>query len=678
MDASHDAGSVQSESFSKLKRDLLFHEKRLSLLLGTNMIDDVQGLVREQTLVRQECDTDCRRSLERLERDAVEARMSGHWDEGKVVSLFQLEVPQRSVVGSSKFEAPPAAETHSLDELARRTQRASEKHAAFANPEGSEQALQRFLTFSKGAGFSAADVRRLREAVSAKLLLIEELDDLMNVIQSSSVAAANERAELEALKLAEERSRAAGEIALSEDAINKRMEILQKIVDIQLFQVQTVDATVEANVKRQRSNLAQFQSAAAMLECFQEEKKALVEGCRRDFARLERGMLYETEATNNSRGGTFRTIQDSADNIKVLEGQQSALLLRLNDLARLFDETESELRKVGQQRYQAVQQHAQLVENSRHVTLDYMELKKLAEAYSKKLQATLHHHQEGVDAIGALRDLLLQGREFASFDFNASARRLADLQRRLCVELNEACNEFEHHGREIIRRKSTYGEKIKEELDMAYCEAETRKETFDPTAKRYITRQKDLSVQLEKLRDDMQKMKSRIDEQRASCLVKIREHLPETEISSLTEAIELRELKAKENLLDLRQELLESGGGPGGDLIQRQTMDILEQRTALAREIPVKYADQVKSTTPEVAIGSRGNSAGTSSNSSVVRNIRADIMRSKAIFAPRPQSTQSSESAATQPDVAAPTVDVKVDQLDLNRAKKPRVIGASM
>lgn len=577
-----------SDGFVKLRRDILFHEKRMVLLNGTRVIDDFMTVLTEQLTSRKECDDDCRRALQRLVRDTTEAKISGHWDENKLQGLFRLEVPLHRVVGSQKFETPLPAETRQLEELARKAQAASEKHPVFADP-NSNEALQSFLVGSKDAGFVAQDVTRMREAVASKLQVIEELDDLFTVIQESGMRVAKERATLERLRDAEAASKAAGEVALSEDAINERLDVLQRIIDVQFFQIHTIDSTVEANVKRQQSNLSQFQSACAMLDCLQDEKRLLVTNCSKDAARIERGMLYELEAKDTGRGQAIKAIQASAEHIDRLSEKQNALSQRLVDLAKLFEDTEVELKETAQERYQAVCDHLELFESSRHATLDFMELKALADEYQRKLQRTQVQHQRGVDALEGLKGLMLQSQSFAAYDFKASARSLAELQRRLSFDLNEACNEFELHALEILRRKEMYAAKLDDERAKAYSEAELRKEVFDPAAKRYMGRYKELSAELADIESAVGKLRARIEEQRTACWRKAREHLPEQEIRTVENEAEIRRLAHAEAVLDLRQALLDARDtGTIGD--------IEDERAALLREsqkqvtVPTKTA----------------------------------------------------------------------------------------
>ena len=64
-----------------------------------------------------------------------------------------------------------------------------------------------------------------------------ELDDLTSVLQQSGFALAKYRSDVEECRQRDADARAAGEIAVSEDAIRRKIELLERIIDTTFFQV---------------------------------------------------------------------------------------------------------------------------------------------------------------------------------------------------------------------------------------------------------------------------------------------------------------------------------------------------------------------------------------------------------------------------------------------------------
>src|SRR5688572_972567 len=96
--------------FAALKKDYLFHEKRMQLLLSSSVVDGFSSAITEKLTTRDECASDCRLSLEKLSKESQLPSLSGRWNESVVASVLQLNIPLRDVVGSQLFEPTPAAE----------------------------------------------------------------------------------------------------------------------------------------------------------------------------------------------------------------------------------------------------------------------------------------------------------------------------------------------------------------------------------------------------------------------------------------------------------------------------------------------------------------------------------------------------------------------------------------
>jgi len=555
---------MADSNFARLKKDLLFHEKRMQLLLSTRVVDDMLACLAEKTQVRNECAADCQGSLEKFEKGAAEPRLSGRWDELKVASMFQLEVPLRYVVGSNKFEAPEDQDAEVLEDLVRRLQAMSERYPEFDHSDARRN-TETLIEFLRTVKFTGRDVSRMREAITAKLEVISELNDLTNVLQDSGFTIAKLQSEIEDLRREEESASAAGEVARAEAAIRRRVEALGKVIDATFFQTHTVESTIESNVSRRRSNVAQFQSAAAMLECIKSEKQELADGCSRDRSKIERGMMFEAGAKDTGRGKVLELQRKSAEKIAALGAKQEKLSARLKALFEEFAEVETALEQVGKERAAAVQEHIELIEGSRHATSDFLELRKYAEQYLGNLDATRTQYDEGLDALHLFEKVLLQEQNFSHYDFNACGNRLNSMRQHVCRDLNAALNEMRSACGELVSRRETQLRTLDECLDVAKCELEIRKEMLDPAAQRFALRVKELNGQREKLLAEIADIRAVVQRNESNCLDLLRKHLPDDEISDVADTLHTRELQSRERVADLRQNILQSREGTTPD-----------------------------------------------------------------------------------------------------------------
>jgi hypothetical protein len=546
-----------ADNFSRLKKDLLFHERRMQLLLSTAVVEDLTACLAEKTQVRTECAADCKQALNSFTRGAAEPRLSGRWDELKVATLFKLEVPLRYVVGTNKFEAPEGQETRLLEELIQRLEAMSQRYPEFAHDD-SRANSETLLDFVRRVSFTGRDVSRMRDAVSAKLELISELDDLTSVLQDSGFTLGRLRADLEDLRKQELEAKLAGEVAVSEALVRKRIDVLGRVIDATFFQTHTIDSTIESNVTKRNSHTAQFQAAAAMLECMKSEKRELAAGCAHDEGRIDRGMLFEAGAKDSGRGKLLDEQKASAARITALDERQEKLSRRLKELFEEFAEVEGALKQVGEERAKAVASHVELIDGSRHATSDYLELSKFADQYKHNLGVTRGQYEEGLDALHLFEKVLLQQQDFARYDFNASGNRLQQMRRRVCKDLNVALNELREAVFELVRRREGQVRIIDESLDVQRCELEMRKEMLDPSASRFATRVRELEDAKRNLLDEIHELRGALSRQETTSVELLRKHLPEEEITNVEEQLRVRDLQSRERMTDYRESVLAS------------------------------------------------------------------------------------------------------------------------
>lgn len=541
------------ESFSKLKKDLLFHERRMQLLLATRVVEDLGSNLREKQMARDECAGDCRTAIDKFEAGAAEGRLTGGWDELRVASRFGLEVPLTVIIGSNKFEKPPE-DNGGVAELVERVQRISARFPEFAshNDDGGE-GVETFRRLMAAAQWTPRDVTRIKEAINAKLLVLTELDQLADALQDTAYAISCQETKLEELRRAEERAEEDGEMALADAILAEKLAAAEKMLDLHFFQIHTVESSVDSNVTKRRSNLTVFQGGAAMIECIKKEKLSMAEGCAKDLARIQRGLQYEDKATGDQRHRTRESLQQSLDRIRALDTRQQQLSTRLRELFRDFAETEQALEQVGVERAKAVEAHVELVEGSRHATSDFHEMAKFAEVYEDNLLRTREEYTKGIAALDALEKLLLQQRDFDSYDFNATARRLSTMQRRVCLDLNRALNEYETLAEDARRRNEARLRQLDADIEQERCALELRRDVLDPATKKHVLAVRELEAKRAQLLEDIERLRVNVERHRAACLEKIRQHLNSEEIVDVSDLNATRTMRRREDLLDMRQ-----------------------------------------------------------------------------------------------------------------------------
>lgn len=656
-----------AESYSKLKKDLLFHEKRMQLLLSTRIVDDMENNLLEKTLSRKECSQDCSKAMASFEAAAAEARLSGRWDDLKIANLLGLEVPLDVIVGSQKFDPPQPADQDALKEMITRLRMVSKRFPELSCKAIEDvQSVDELLANLDKVQWTCRDVQRIRDAIGAKLNVLSELDNLAATLQDSSYSVACEETELEALRRIGEKAIEDGEMAVSDSNLRERMKVIEKIIDILFFECHTIEASVDSNVTKRKSNVTVFQGAAATLACIKSEKRNIADGALRDISRIERGIAYEDKAKGTTRSKAHKAMQESLDRIRQLDTRQEELSQRLRALFRDFSETELALEQTGQERQKAVAAHIELVESGRHATADFMELSHFAEAYSNNLRKTREEHEHGMEAVEKLEKALLQEHTFDSYDFSVTAKRLSTMQRRVCIDLNRALNEYESHANELLRRLTSIQKKTDDEIDRNTAEVEVRREVFDPSTKKYITEIRKLTEERASIVKDCNDLRDVVERQREACLAKIQQHLAPEEIVDVSATQEVKLLQRREELSDMRQ-----------TLVTPPEITVIEERIRLLREQQQQ----------QQLVAQQGNDSGlersstksvASKKASRVLSVREEVQRTKALIDAKPVAANVSTPnvSVVEPSMASHDVSESVvgPHSDEYR-KKARVIG---
>lgn len=598
-----------ADAFAKLKKEFQYHEKRMSLLLSTPIAEDFAFTLDEKSISRNGCLVDCKQALFNLENNSSEGKLSGRWTELRIASTFGLELPLTVLVGSEKFDKPQIT-AEDIGAIVRQLQsfvgRFSEL-TANADPVINEDEVRKFMHELEVLHWGPRDMVRMRESVASKLAVLTELEDLSNVLQESQLSLSNEQTTLEALRRQEEAAIEDGEMAASDSAIRKKMDTLTKIIDLLFFQAHTIDSSINTNVTKCKSNLAQFQSGASMLDCIRREKRELNATCQADLVKLQRGVEYDALAAKG-RNDPMKQIRESNDRLSVIDERQKLLSARLKSLFDEFTETETALRELSAARATATANHLELLESSRHMASERFEMLRFADEYRRSLETTSQEQQRSLHAIDALEKVLLQQQSFDDYDFRASSRRLATMQRRVCVEMNRSLNEFESSSAELIRRLLAHQKQLEQQIEVNTITAEMRSETFDPITKKYVSKAKALVGEREQIVADGNKLRQMVQRQREACLAKIHAHLDKEEVLSAEELTTTATVSRTEELLDFRQEL-----------ITPPEVGILDERHQLHRELESNRAG--------------GGFKARRTQTSKVQALRSDVSKGHAIAA---------------------------------------------
>jgi hypothetical protein len=564
---------TSAENFSKLKKELLFHEKRMALLLGTTVVEDLPSALREKSEARHSCLRECKRALESLESNAASvSKLSGRWGELRIASTFGLGVPLNLVVGSEKFERP-TIKVSDIKELVVNAQSLSDRYSEFAPIDADQggRTVEDLLNDIQNIEWTPRDMSRMKNAVAAKLAVLTELNELTKALQDAQYSISCEELHLEKLRRREEQAVEEGEMAVSDSTIREKMETIEKIIDLLFFQAHTIDSSIDSNVSKKRSNVALFQQGIETLSCIKQEKAELLQQCSHDAVKLQRGLEYEAKVHGDSK--STEELRESVEKLQKIDQRQMQLCARLAELFTEVNETEQALQELSARRYQAVTDHLDLVESRRHITSDNIERAKFAELYRRNLEKTSLEYQRSIAAVEKMERLLLRQQTYDQFDFQSTAKRLGTMQKRVCIELNRALHEYETSAEELVRRLSAQQKALQESIEENEAEAELRKETFDPMAKKFVLRVQELSAERDRIAVDVQRLREQVSAERAACFARLEKVIGKDEIVDAGEINEHETLARRETLLDWRQELIEP-----------PEVGILDARQQLARD----------------------------------------------------------------------------------------------
>ena len=606
-----------------MKKDLLFHEKRMQLLLSTRVVDDLGDNLKEKMESRMMCAEDCRKALEKFQSSVTECSLTGRWSTLKISSMFGLEVPLQQVVGSGSFDEPTTSiqDLHALlnevNELSKRIPEFQQSGAeGTVGQETAEELIGRFVAGASKLHWTPRDIRSIKDSIQSKRTILMDLKGLSTALQEAQFNVSKEQMRLEELRRTDEGAFVNGEMATAETTVRERMSCLERLIDMLLFQSHSIESSVDSNVNKRKSNVATFVNGAAVIQCVIGEKERHIKDCDADLAKVARCLRYEE--SKRGRGDAQVKINSSSQHLNELDAKHKALAKRLKELYDDFTEVEMALDNVSKERAVAIENHVELLENSRHTNSDFLEMQRFAELHRENLQETQRESTGAIELLKVLEKVLLQQKDFETYDFQTTARRLNTMQRRVCVELNRVVNDHCRQGGEIVRRMEAQMKALTEQIDFNLCEAELRRDTLDPTTKKYVTAARELEEERDRINEDCRVILSKMDHERDMCMSKIRQHLTEGELVDCAEEANGVLVSRQEELLDLRQEL-----------ITPPEMGILDERLRVAREKQAALAAVLQDTTRR----------------SRVLQIRNDINRVK-VGAPTPQITSGDDAAS--------------------------------
>ena len=697
------ASSVAKKSeYAKLKKNVNFHEKRMNLLLGSRVVEDMGHSLKERTEARAACAADCAEALKAFEGGAMEVHLSGKWSEVRLTSMFGLEVPLTSVVGSEHFGAPQNSGIADVGGLLRQMEAMAQRIPEFRNPpppsssapaigagdnnntstnanndngtntaefpnsnnndeEGDQQQQQppagasiratasqalsdveAFIANAKSIHWTTSDVNRIGEAIASKHAVLRDLNSLGAALRDAQYSASKEQLKLEELRRADEAAARDGEIATEEAAIRERLESIERLIDILFFQSHTIDSSIDSNVKKRRNNMSVFMNGAAVVQCIVSEKKNIIATCELDAKKIDRCVQYEEAHSGHAE--TRRRITESAAAIEAIGARQSLLQQRLGEIYKEWSDTEEALQKLAQQRSAAVAGHVELLDAARHAQSDIQEMCRFADVYKKNLSATRDEAGRAIDQLNVLERILLQQQTFETYDFRASAKRLATMQRRVAFDLNRALLEHQRYAERLLRRLDAQSRALSEAIDANECEAELRRDTLDPTTKKFVEKARELAAQRSAIEEESRLLAERVAAEHSHCMERIRQALPEEDVIDDSEKVSEEMMGRHEELLDFRQEL-----------VTPPEMGILDERLRVAREKQSTLAAVLQDTTRRSRILAIRNDIGRTRNGSAAGAGAGDASPSSASGAEQQdkESGTNASSSSVIPSAAA-------------------------
>lgn len=374
----------------------------------------------------------------------------------------------------------------------------------------------------------------MKDAVFSKLQVIAELSHLSDALQKSGFQLAQVRSDVCRLQEQEDTANNDGEVAVSESLVEQRVASLEKIIDIIFFRLHTVDATIDTNVTKRHSNLQALQHTTVALEGIKREKSDVVQSCADDIRRIDRSLqLQQIKEQTDSRGAEL--VAESQEKLSVIEEKRVALSDRLHALGAEFVETERALAKLSVERAIAIDRHLDLVEQSRHAAADFAEMSRFAAAHRKNLEITREKSNEGLEAVSLLERMLLQETDYMQYNFRASATRLQNVRENVATELKSALRDYEIAIGEMLRRKQEMVLRLEEQIHVAECEAELRKDLFDPTAKKFVEKQRKFEEQRNAIVNEMCVLSEKLGQQVSSIKNRLGEEFVNDSVGMLSQ-----------------------------------------------------------------------------------------------------------------------------------------------
>ena len=576
-------------TFAELKQNVFFTEKRLALLLESKFHPEMAQWVKEKIFVRTECKNECVVWVEKLEK-CITGKMRGLWHAMRIVQAFNVEVNLQSLVGSEWYEMPKTSSTQDAAHLINRIRELGLLVPGNESRIPPAEDVARLTSQFKAIDWSVQDMERFSEALKAKERLLLEVSELTKTLHEVAWGCSIHEAHKEELRRKARESEEHGEMDMYAQFTQEEIDASEALMQLLLFKLQTTESSQAENTLKRRNNVSQWKLAAAQLETLKEHKVERQSECLRDKERIARGLQYEAKRDEDAREDFNKRKKQFEDRLAYLNRNQDELAVDLEELCEKFKVIEDKLASLTGHREEAIKARVEMIETEMQRVADYQEFVECAKKHISYVDSTQRMADESAALIGSLQRFLMNEQEYDGHDFHETTKLLHDTKQQTLRQLNVCYVDYCTRVMRVSLQLDVQIRETEQEASRYQMQAECRKETLNPEAKRYVVAAKEVLLKREALRTQRSAILSKLDFVKNNYLKKVKEELPQHEIVEPDQEIEEMLLNRRDDLLTMREQLVHSA--------ERQILDeredILATGDKIAEEKDIGANRQVK------------------------------------------------------------------------------------
>ncbi|KAG5501533.1 hypothetical protein JKF63_03362 [Porcisia hertigi] len=496
--------------FERNKRVYLEEESKLESLVRSDQFLRAYQSWLDQSISQLDFQYErCEQQLSELQQH-VAAPKGDFWNSKAVIEHCNLHLAEGRLLRRSKeLEGNQHADLPAVIQLVSTLQQT--KSSSFITPR-----QRRFIEESeaqlKSVIFEPRDLSFITNALQTKLIddgntrgFFSDLTTFQNTIDELSP-------DIDQCEQLLEASIANGEMGLAEDISSRQLDVYEHILRLITDQYPIIsNYYTESHNSERRRRWAIFRMVSGNITAVIEAKHRLIETCEEDLLKIQEQMANYNCDDGQQRKRYEADRTESDEFLQQNKEKQQSVWNRIFSLFQELQTCSSELTTLAQKRRKEVERRLQMEEREAGRRSGHESFLQAAMEHAQKLQDTIDNAASARDIAMSLNDFVLDGCDNIASKYDKQQHALGEMLRLVQQHHFTRFSDYYIAASRYLYRKERRLQKIDEEMQASKMQRELFSDTLNPQAKEYAEAEQRLSIQRQKLAQEVMHIRQKLE-----------------------------------------------------------------------------------------------------------------------------------------------------------------------